>query len=233
MRLLGLNGCPRTIAVVLATGVAWVCLASEARAQEPVVEPRPSIDVTVAPPPAPVQRTYQVHEGFYLRADLGLGTLSSDLSGPGPDLSSSGMELEGDLLVGAGLAPGVTLGGGLLYATQLSGDWDIEDTDLTASNGDLSTFIVGPFIDGFPNAKDGWHFGGLAGLAIAQFDPGEPLDSSTALGFGGSVWAGHDFWVAPEWSVGGLIKVSALRATDEDITASKLSFSLNFTALVN
>jgi hypothetical protein len=232
MRFLGLKLCHRTLALTLSSGLAWFCSPNEASAQEPTAEPRPSIDVSVAPPPAPVQRTYQVHEGLYVRADLGLGTLSSDLSTPGPDLSSSGLQLEADLLLGAGLAPGITLGGGLNYATQLSGDWELSDTDVSASSGDLSTFIVGPFIDGFPNAKDGWHFGGLAGLAIASFDPGE-ADSSTALGFGGSVWAGHDFWVAPEWSVGGLLKVSALRATDDDITASKLAFSLMFTALMN
>jgi hypothetical protein len=232
MRLLGLNVCHRMIAAALLPAAAWICVPSEARAEDLQIDPRPSIDVSVAPPPAPVQRTYQVHEGLYVRANLGLGTLSSDLSGAqGGDLSSSGLELDADLLVGGGLAPGVTLGGGLMYATQLSGDWEFGD--LEVSSGDLSTVLVGPFIDGFPSAKDGWHFGGLAGLAIATFEPGPGADSSSAVGFGGSVWAGHDFWVAPEWSVGGLLKVTALRATDDDITATKLAFTLAFTAVMN
>jgi hypothetical protein len=234
MRFLGLNVGQRSIAAAVLPSLAWVSLASEASAQELVVDPRPSIDVSVAPPPPPVPRTFQVHEGFYLRAALGVGVLGSDLSyDVGDDLTTGGIQLEADLLIGGGLAPGMTLGGGVNYSVQLSGDWELDDSDVTVSDGDLSTFIIGPFVDGYPIAKDGWHFGGLAGLAIASFDPGPTADNSTAYGFGGSFWAGHDVWVAPEWSVGGLIKVSALSATDDDINATKLAISLMFTAVLN
>ncbi|MET0410010.1 MAG: hypothetical protein ABW217_01875 [Polyangiaceae bacterium] len=235
MRLLGPNVCGRTISAAALAAASSLTFAGAAGAQDLQIDPRPSIDVTVAPPPAPVQRTYQIHEGLYVRAALGLGLIGADLSDDagGPDISSGGLELQADLLIGGGPSPGLTIGGGVQYATQLSGDWEVEDTDLVVSSGDLSTFVIGPFVDGYPTPNDGWHFGGLAGLAIATFDPGPGSDGNTAIGFGGSAWLGHDVWVAPEWSLGGMLKLGALRATDDDITATKLSLSVLFTVVVN
>jgi hypothetical protein len=219
-------------AFVLQPALASAQEAPKAKEGEPelTIDPRPNIDVTVAPPPPPVQRTYQVHEGFYVRADIGLGTFSGSLSGNAlvNDIDTSGTQLAFDLLLGGGLAPGIILGGGAQYAAPLSGDWEVGGTKV--ADGDMSTLLIGPFIDGFPDAKGGWHFGGLAGLSRVTFDAGVDSD---AIGFGGSVWAGHDFWVAPEWSVGGLLRASALRATENDVTATKLCFTLAFTALMN
>jgi hypothetical protein len=239
MRFLLLAGSHRLACVAAAyAGFALTpALASAQDAQakegepELTVDPRPNIDVTVAPPPAPVQRTYQVHEGFYVRADIGLGTFSGSLSADGfADFDTSGTQLDFDLLIGGGLAPGIILGGGALYGAPISGDWEVNDNKV--ADGDMSTLLIGPFIDGFPDAKGGWHFGGLAGLSRATFDA-DGGDSEDALGFGGAVWAGHDFWVAPEWSVGGLLRVAAIRATENELTATKLSFTLSFTALMN
>lgn len=233
MRLLGPNVYGRTIAAAALAAASSLTFAGAASAQDLQIDPRPSIDVSVAPPPAPVQRTYQIHEGLYVRAALGLGLLGADLSSDagGPDLSSGGLELQADLLVGGGPSPGLTIGGGLQYATQLTGDWEVEDTELEISSGDLSTFVIGPFVDGYPTPNDGWHFGGLAGLAIATFDAGD--DGQTALGFGGSAWLGHDVWVAPEWSLGGMLKLGALRASKDDVAVTKLSLSVLFTVVVN
>lgn len=232
MRLLGRNVYERTIALGVLAAAGVLTFSAAAAAQDLQIDPRPSIDVSVAPPPAPVQRTYQIHEGLYVRADLGLGLLSADLSTDGfPDISTGGLELQADLLIGGGPSPGLTIGGGVQYATQLTGDWEVADTDLVAASGDLSTFVIGPFVDGYPTPNDGWHFGGLAGLALASFDAGG--DGETALGFGGSAWLGHDVWVAPEWSLGGMFKLGALRASKDDIAVTKLSLSVLFTVVMN
>jgi hypothetical protein len=233
MRLLGPKMDGRTITAAALAAASSLTFVSAAGAQDLQIDPRPSIDVSVAPPPAPVQRTYQIHEGLYVRAALGLGLLGADLSSDagGPDLSSGGLELQADLLVGGGPSPGLTIGGGLQYATQLTGDWEVEDTELEIASGDLSTFVIGPFVDGYPTPNDGWHFGGLAGLALASFDAG--ADGETALGFGGSAWLGHDVWVAPEWSLGGMLKLGALRASKDDVAVTKLSLSVLFTVVMN
>jgi hypothetical protein len=113
----------------------------------------------------------------------------------------------------------------------MSGDWEVEGTGVSGS-GDLGTLLIGPFADGFPDSKEGWHFGGLAGLARTAFEaPGGT--SEDAFGFGGAFWAGHDIWVAPEWSVGGLLRLDALRTSKDDVTLTTVGLSLMFTVLYN
>lgn len=191
----------------------------------------PSIDLSTPKPAPPIARKFHQHEGFYVRLGAGLGTLlSADLDTSGGDLSSGGLTLNYDVLIGGSPAPGLTLGGGLLGGLQMSGDWDVEGGG--SVDGDMATLLIGPFADGHPEPKGGMHFGGLAGLARVAFDAGG--NSDTALGFGGAFWAGHDVWVAPEWSLGGLLRLDALRATaDDDVTVTSVGLTLMFTVLYN
>lgn len=206
----------------------------------PPADPPPAINLTGAPtidlstpaPGAPVDRKFRQHEGFYLRLDVGLGSLlSANVDSPLGELSSSGLTLDYDLLIGGSPAPGFTVGGGVLGGLQMSGDWEVEGGG--TGSGDLVTLIVGPFADGFPDSKGGWHFGGLVGLARVALDaPGDDADDD-AFGFGGAFWGGHDIWVAPEWSVGGLLRLDALRASKDDVTTTAVGLSLMFSVLYN
>lgn len=193
----------------------------------------PSMDLTTPAPGPAVGRTYHQHDGFYLRANAGLGTLlhaAVDAGTAGFD--SGGLTLNFDLLLGGSPAPGFSLGAGVLGGLQMSGDWEAEGGG-GSSSGDLTTLIVGPFVDGFPDAKKGWHFGGMAGLARVAFElPGSP-DGDDAFGIGGAFWAGHDVWVAPEWSVGGLLRLDALRASENDVTTTAVGLTVMFSVLYN
>lgn len=208
--------------------VVGLVLALPAAAQEAPqpVAAKPTIDLAVPKPQAPVTRRYRQHEGFYLRANLGIG--SFDVGGDG-DLSTGGMSLAYDLLLGFGPTPGLALGVGALGDLQLSGDWEVAGSSV--GSGDLLGLTVGPFVDAYPNAKGGWHFGALAGLALHSYELGN--DERSALGFGGAVWAGHDVWVGPEWSVGGQLRVDASRASEDDIAASRIGLSLAFSVVYN
>lgn len=195
----------------------------------------PKIDLATPPPPAPVGRQYRQHEGFYVRVGAGLGSLlSANIETDAFEASSGGVALELEALVGGSPASGLTLGGGLLAGLQLSGDWDA-DGIVGSQSADLTTIIVGPFADGYPHPRGGWHFGGLLGLAnVAYQGPGGD-DGSDALGIGGAGWAGYDAWVAPEWSIGGSLRLDALRATnsDDDVTISKVGLTLALSVLYN
>jgi hypothetical protein len=194
----------------------------------------PSIDLSTPKPGPPVAREFHQHEGFYLRLNAGLGTLlSANIDTVAGEVSSGGLTLNYDLLIGGSPAPGFTIGGGLLGGLQLSGDWELEGTGVSGS-GELSTLIIGPFADGYFDPKRGWHMGGLAGLARVAFDVGGS-DDGTALGFGGAFWTGYDAWVAPEWSIGGLLRLDALRATnsDDDVTVTEVGLTLMFSVLYN
>jgi hypothetical protein len=196
----------------------------------------PIIDLSTPAPGPPVERKYRQHDGFYVRVNGGVGALLGASIEAGPiDVDSGGLTLDFDVLVGAGPAPGFTLGGALVSSQQLSSSWETDD-GLDVGGGKLTSLIVGPFADGFPNSKGGWHFGGMGGLAVVGLDPpGADDDRTNALGVGGAFWVGHDVWVAPEWSVGGLLRTNALWATnsDDDVTVTSVGLSLMFSVLYN
>lgn len=194
----------------------------------------PRIDLATPPPPAPVERKFRQHEGFYLRIGGGLGALGADFDREGFDASSGGTSLELEALVGGSPASGLSIGGGLLAGLQLGGEWEADDV-VGNTSANLTTIIVGPFADGYPHPRDGWHFGGLLGLASVSFDGPGGDGGSDALGVGGAGWAGYDFWVGPEWSIGAALRIDALRATnsDDDLTISKIGGTLAVSVLYN
>ncbi|HEV8551311.1 MAG TPA: hypothetical protein VGQ57_19820, partial [Polyangiaceae bacterium] len=64
----------------------------------------------------------------------------------------------------------------------------------------------GGFVDGFPMPNEGLHLGGLLGLAGASAK--QSGSKYTGFGPGMAAWLGYDGWVADEWSMGGLLKLS-------------------------
>jgi len=88
-------------------------------------------------------------------------------------------------------------------------------------------------VDGFPDSKGGFHLGGSAGVAFAKFDVGDIDDGVSAIGVGGSFWTGADMWVAPEWSMGFLVRIDGMYAKDNDISVSTLGGNLMFSVLYN
>lgn len=189
----------------------------------------PAIDVTTPEPEAPVARSYHVHDGFYLRINLGVGGQAVTYN---DDITASGGSVALDLLVGGSPNRGLAIGGGLL--ADYSPNLDLEGTtaDLQAN---VETGMVGVFIDGFPDPKGGFHLGGLLGLANISTDVKGADDVRNDSGFGGAVWVGYDAWVGDEWSVGGLLRFSAAvgRSTknDQDLDAQSRALTLMFTAL--
>lgn len=200
-------------------------------------EPEHKIQIPVAEPPAPVARTLRIHDGFYLRLNAGVGFVGArfddgrDATG---DVLLDGSDMALDLLVGGSPSPGVTLGGGVFMNLLLAADAEQDDNDLTSR--DVGILLVGPFIDGFPNPKKGWHLGGTLGLAVANMDDMGPRgDVSRTAGFGAAAWGGYDAWIGDDWSVGGLLRLGITRTSDRDddakTAATSRSLTLMFTAL--
>lgn len=230
-----------TVRSVLWIGVGSVLfsviLTSPAHAADPPPQtsPGPAINLMAPEPAPPVVRTFHVHDGFYLRLSAGVGFVGTDFSDGGAendDLSASGSDLALDLLVGGSPSRGLAVGGALLSNTLLA--VDLDQAGATITDRDIGIVLVGPFIDGFPNAKKGWHLGGTIGLtAVNQKDLGAFGDTDRTLGFGAAAWGGYDAWVGDEWSLGGQLRfmLTRTRDSDADISASTRSFTLMFTAL--
>ncbi len=198
----------------------------------------PKIDVSVPAPGPEVQREYQMHEGFYLRGNLGIGSLSNRFDDGSPtnkDLKGNGFAFSFDLLAGGSPAPGFTVGGALISSAAFSSSFE---RDGQKADRDASLGMLGVFVDGFPKATGGFHLGGAFGLAQVKIEKqmGD-LGKDTLGGFGGAAWIGQDFWVADEWSMGGLLRFAgALTSASQnnvETSASTFSTSLMFTTLYN
>lgn len=164
------------------------------------------IDVSV-PPPAPAeQRRYHMHDGFYLRIDAGFNFARTNVSGDGvshPSYSVGGAGFALDALVGGSPSVGFALGGAI----------SIQGFGYN-SDGSAGLGLLGVFVDGFPMANDGLHLGGSLGFAASRTTRPGGFDELRGRGFGGSAWLGYDWWVADEWSMGTLVRVSGAGTRD-------------------
>jgi len=166
---------------------------------------------------------------------LGFGgaLVSSDSKNIG-DYSFGGAAAGFDLWIGgtpmAGLAMGGVLSGLGLGASKRSVDGNRVDGDVSASTGMLAYFV-----DVFPDPERGLHFGGALGLASAQTEVKNGGRKFEGAGLGAQAWGGYDFWVSPQWSLGGMLRFagSVTRQDDAGVAyeASLGVVMLSFTAL--
>ncbi|HMJ11336.1 MAG TPA: hypothetical protein VK524_08000, partial [Polyangiaceae bacterium] len=122
------------------------------------------------------------------------------------------------------------------------------EPDAAEEYENLDFGMLGVFIDGFPDPTGGFHVGGAIGVASLNgtfededFEDEEPdpdrigeEDGGTG-GIGGSVWVGYDAWIAPDWSLGGMLRfsgaVTSSNADELEQRANTKSFAILFTAL--
>jgi hypothetical protein len=142
-----------------------------------------------------------------------------------------------DLLIGGSPSPGVSIGGALLLEPLFGADYERGDTG-AGSHGGFST-LIGPFIDGFPDATKGWHLGGMIGLAGQSFQNVNDSNgkTKTAGGLGGAAWFGYDFWVGSEWALGPQLRFMGMRTSEskdgDDVSAWARSFTIGISAVFN
>jgi hypothetical protein len=197
--------------------------------------PPPGSDLPALPPPP---RGSRYHDGFYLRMALGLGVsgaLVSSEANSVPNYSFAGGGGAADLWLGGTPAKGLAMGGALSVLAMNS---TRRRVDGASRSGDVSgtTGLLGFFVDGFPDPQRGFHFGGAVGLASghAEVKNSDP-DTFNGSGVGLGTWLGYDAWVSPQWSLGGLLRLtgSLTRETRDDVSyqASLGGATLSFTAL--
>jgi hypothetical protein len=162
--------------------------------------------VRVAEPPPAEPRHAHVHDGFYLRSSVGLVTArtyvtSDQLAHPSYSVAGGGLAL--DLMLGGSPSTGLALGGALSLQSFGHGG---------GSTSGLA--LLGVFVDGFPMPNRGLHLGGMLGFSGARTSRPSDADELRGRGFGMSAWAGGDFWIADEWSMGGLLRLSGALTND-------------------
>lgn len=177
--------------------------------------PTSKMNLRVAEPGPPLQRTDYVHEGFYARVAVGPGYQYTNINNKLTDSSaaSNSFSLAADLKIGGSPSAGMALGGGILTNLALGTTFD------DVSGGAAFNFLVGPFFDAFPDAKEGFHMGTLLGMSGISLSS-DVSPSSFAVGGGGAAWIGYDMWVAPEWSTGFDLRVGGSYLAGADVGVS-------------
>ena len=211
--------------------------------QEQSSEPPPSIYVAQPPLPPLTPRTRYYHDGFYLRISSGFSYLhvSTSLNNNDSTGSLSGGGSSFDIMVGGTPAPGLVVGGGLLWqmAFDPSSTVTRRGTAVTGidsgSNGNVGLLLIGPMIDAFPAPTGGFHVGGLLGFAANGLKDNQD-NLSAGLGF--SAWTGYMWWVSGQWSLGAMLRFDAAwtrrkvgeQANEFDATDTSTGFTLSFSA---
>jgi len=187
---------------------------------------------------------YHVHDGFYLRLAAGVGGGHASISTSrerDPNFGMGGAGLALNLWIGGTPWRGVAIGGLASVQGIHDGDTVVEGqkTGLGTSGG---LFMVGPFVDVFPDPLRGLHLGGSLALAgLSAKGDSHALERDLGVkdynggGLGASAWIGYMGWVGPEYSLGGMLQLSgyatAKKEDDLDRKGSGWTLSLSFTAL--
>jgi len=153
---------------------------------------------------------------------LGIGGLSADRkydtsSIPNSKLSGGGPGF--NLLIGGTPSPGFALGGGLLWNGVHNPEAEVGESTFDTEDVDIATSMLGVFIDGFPDPEGGLHIGGMLGLVGFEVAAdNDALDEQTG-GLGAAAWIGYGGWVGSDWSLGGMLQLTAA-GTRRDFTHS-------------
>jgi hypothetical protein len=158
-------------------------------------------------PAKPVTRTDKWHDGFYLRVNLGFATqwTTIDDATTVPNYSAKGTTIAADLLIGGAPSPGIIFGGALLLESLPSSKFE---ADSASAKTGMLLGSIGPFIDGYPNPRGGFHSGGMLGVSAARLTGNHHFAPERTYGFGVATWLGYDCWVADQWGIGGLLQFS-------------------------
>ena len=203
----------------------------------PAAPPPPGVPGSDLPAPPRQARGVHWHDGFYLRLGLGLaysGALVSSDSKSVPDYNFAGGGGALDLWVGGTPTPGFAIGGALTALSVNSSNRRVSGQSIS---GDVAggTALLGFFTDVFPDPERGFHFGGALGVASGQADIKDSGKKYQGGGLGLEAWTGYDFWVSPQWSLGGLVRfMGSVTRQDTDAVKYESSIggmSLSFTAL--
>jgi len=194
---------------------------------------KPVIDIQVAEPEPAVQRKLRMHDGFYLRLSAGAlwgGTFVASDSPSHPNYTVDGFGFSFDAMAGGTVSGSLAIGGALSGQGFGQGG---------GGSGTAGLLTLGAFVDGFPMPNDGLHLGGMLGLSGSSTSKHSGTNAFKGVGPGMAAWFGYDGWVADEWSMGGMLKLSGALAWgssddaghDVALSASTYEITLLFSVL--
>jgi hypothetical protein len=201
-----------------------VALASLASAQGAPPPPPPPGGSTVA--------TTTVHEGVFVRAQLGLGFFHASASEGGTDVAVSGAGPSVDLAGGFAVNPNLIVHGSLFYDLTSSPTVEINGQSMDVE-GSAAMVGIGAGIT-YYTASNIYATGVLAMTQLLAEDDGETDGSE--WGPGVALGAGKEWYLAPKTAigVGARLAIGSQKIDpDVDVSYTTTTFSLLFSATYN
>lgn len=171
------------------------------------------------------------HDGFYLQAATGLGYYGISAESLGREESLSGMTIPMSLMLGGSPMEGLAIGGGFMFDYAPSPTYEVDGQEFDLG-GDISQYVVaiGPFADFYLDPAGGLHFQAFAGWGGLETSAEGNVGGSDPTGFMLSLGAGYDFFVSPEWSIGGLGRFTYGALSMNDVSSTLIEPQLLITA---
>jgi hypothetical protein len=169
-----------------------------------------------------------LRDGFYLGGDLGLGAayLNSTAS------ISNGFRQRIDSTAVARVYPAIALdaGGTIASARLVVGarvavsvirepHIDSNSYEFVVRGSALTFPSFQVFTHFYPDLRDGLYFGGALGLSSLEHSA---ASREQHTGYSLSLEAGYRAWISPNWSLGGVLRVSGARLEGEDFGVTTL-----------
>jgi hypothetical protein len=213
---------------ITAIAISLCCASFSAGAQEPPPPPPDSPPPPASPPPPPVEPAYPApppqarprdqhrHVGFFLRADLGLGYLSSSESAGNETLTISGAAGFGGLAIGGALSENNILAVHIIDAVSTNPNVSSSaGGSSSTSNTTVTLWGIGAEYTRYIMPANVYLSGTLALTRMTVESNGNSAD--TNWGVGGRLALGKEWWVSDHWGLG--LAAHLTLSTNEDPTA--------------
>jgi hypothetical protein len=184
-----------------------------------------------------------MHDGFFMRLDMGFGYLTASESYGGATDTYSGAGLSYGAAFGGVIAPNLILFGELVGTTVWDPDLQVTGTLAENLTGvSMTMFGIGPGIAYYFMPINSFVSASLLVTKISFTD--EVYDVSlgdTDLGFGLTLMGGKEWWVSRDWGIGLAARLHFASMGDHpevdwvvyDTRLNAVAFSLLFTATYN
>lgn len=150
----------------------------------------------------------KTHDGFYMQLAAGLGGFRSKAEVLGVESTTGGLTLPTQIFLGGTIAQHLVLSGGLFFDTSPAPKAKIDGTEVEGLEFKQFLLGIGMMADYYVWSDKGLHFPvfiGWGGLETKN-DAGD-AGGSDPVGLTMFFGAGYDFFIADEWSLGGLFRM--------------------------
>ena len=149
------------------------------------------------------------HDGFYLRMGIGPGYVfgSSKPDSVDTSVSVKGFALATELSFGGTISPGLVVGGGSFSMIVPAPKYTPEGGS-GVTLGAHHTSGLGPFVDYYPDPKQGMHFQAALLLSGIYVQKKDQYESASGFGFGAMLGGGYEIWIGEQWSIGPLLRLN-------------------------